>query len=82
MYGLVSLEAEAAKTVLLGPTRGIIFCQSSTLTIHDVFLRVKTIAIDSALSRVSISNFLGDFSYSIDPDEFDAPRDAHPPYIS
>jgi len=37
--------------------------------------------MDSAPSRVSISNFPGDFSDPIDPDDFDAPRDAHPPSI-
>ena len=37
--------------------------------------------MDSALSRISISNFLGDFSDPVDPDDFDAPRDAHPPNI-
>jgi hypothetical protein len=37
--------------------------------------------MDSAPSRVFISNFPGDFSDPIDPDEIDAPRDAHPPSI-
>src|SRR5487761_117613 len=35
----------------------------------------------SAPLRISISNFPGDFTDPVDPDDFDAPRDAHPPNI-
>jgi hypothetical protein len=38
--------------------------------------------MDSAPSHVSVSNFPGNFSDPIDPDEFDAPCDTHPPSIS
>jgi hypothetical protein len=37
--------------------------------------------MDLAPSRVSISIFPGDFSNPIDPDEFEAPRDASPSSI-
>ena len=37
--------------------------------------------MDSTPSHVSISNFPGDFSNPIEPDEFDAPRDAYPQSI-
>ena len=37
--------------------------------------------MDPAPSQVSISNFPGDFSDPIDLDEFEIPRDAHPPSI-
>ena len=37
--------------------------------------------MDSTPSHVSISNFPGDFSDPIEPDEFDAPRDAYPQCI-
>ena len=75
------LEAEAAKQCCLGQRVNYIFYINHPRRVFTHLNYCNRFSAIVCIYCVSISSFPGDFSDPIGPDEFDAPRDAHPPCI-